>query len=528
MVGSRPTSDRPVRAATWMMIRMTTPIVAVCALLLTVGVGAAWYVHRLNRNTSELLAQDVSSVRAAAELVITVRQMATHLDQFLLTGERKQLDAIRALRTETERWLGEITRLSTTDRERVLVTRFEAAHERFWGELTRFERRAGPRDSPPEIKNIREDLLDTGLLAPAQEYLDLNEAFVARTTAQVRAMPERIALVLLLLGTCGAVVGLIAGLGIARGISRSIVQLSVPIRDAAGKLDQVVGPISLSADWDVEDLEAVMRSMADKIGTIVAQAEQNRREVLRAEQLAALGQLAAGLAHELRNPLTAIKVLVQSAVERGDSAGLRGRRLAVLEEEVGRLEGSIQTFLDFARPPQLEKRPFDLRGVLEQTLILVSGRAELKAVAIESSLPDGPMPIVADMGGVRHVLLNLLLNALDATPKDGALSVDVAWGPECRGRSGPLATIGQGEGHDAWLTIRVADSGCGLPTDLGESIFEPFVSTKDTGLGLGLSICKRIVEDHGGEITAVDRPGGGAVFTVRLPVGGGQGLHAGR
>ena len=169
-------------------------------------------------------------------------------------------------------------------------------------------------------------------------------------------MPDRVALVLLLLGTCGAAAGLIAGFGIARGISRSIAQLSVPIHDAAGKLNEVVGPISLSPDWDVESLDVLLRRMADEVGTVVERLERSRREALRAEQLAALGQLAAGLAHELRNPLTSMKILVQSAAERGESAGLRGRSLAVLEEEISRLEGSIQSFLDFARPPALEKR----------------------------------------------------------------------------------------------------------------------------------------------------------------------------
>ena len=113
--------------------------------------------------------------------------------------------------------------------------------------------------------------------------------------------------------------------------------------------------------------------MADEVGTVVERLEQSQREALRAEQLAALGQLAAGLAHELRNPLTAMKILVQSAVERGEPAGLRGRALAVLEEEIRRLEGSIQAFLDFARPPAPEKRRFDLGKVLEGNLDLIVG-----------------------------------------------------------------------------------------------------------------------------------------------------------
>ena len=117
------------------------------------------------------------------------------------------------------------------------------------------------------------------------------------------------------------------------------------------------------------------------------------------------------------------------------------------------------------------------------------------------------VPIQADMGQIRQVLLNLLLNALDAVPHGGSIWLEVD-----RFRLAP---------HDGQtrtgLTLRVCDTGPGLPGELGPKIFEPFVGTKPSGIGLGLSICKRIVESHGGEIRAANRPEGGAVFTVWLP-----------
>jgi signal transduction histidine kinase len=178
----------------------------------------------------------------------------------------------------------------------------------------------------------------------------------------------------------------------------------------------------------------------------------------------------------------------------------------VLEEEITRLERLTRTFFDFARPPQLEKRTFDLRCILEQAVGLVSGRAGQQGVAIACRLPDAPAPVHADMGQVRQVVLNLLLNALDALPNGGTVTVSLS----------STAPAGEGAGR-GWLTVAVADSGAGLPAELGEHIFEPFVSTKETGLGLGLSICKRIVEAHGGAIMAANRPEGGAEFRVRLP-----------
>jgi signal transduction histidine kinase len=109
------------------------------------------------------------------------------------------------------------------------------------------------------------------------------------------------------------------------------------------------------------------------------------------------------------------------------------------------------------------------------------------------------------MGQLRQVLLNLLLNALDALPAGGAVSVEIE------------TTGAAGNGSPGWVTVRVSDTGRGLPSELGSKIFEPFVSTKPTGIGLGLSICKRIVESHGGQIESLSRPEGGAEFTIRLP-----------
>jgi signal transduction histidine kinase len=284
--------------------------------------------------------------------------------------------------------------------------------------------------------------------------------------------------------------------------------LSVPIRDAAGKLNEIVGPITLAARWSLEELEGVLRTIAERIGSVIERLQQSERDAQRAEHLAAVGQMAAGIAHELRNPLMPMKLLVQSAAERSPSPGLDGRDLVVLEQEISRLERSIQLFLDFARPPQVAKRTFDMEEMLTQLLNLLAARAEQQRVRLEHRKSEQPVLICADVGQIRQVVLNLLLNALDATPQGGTVQLEMTLSGRPGKRDGR---------EDRWLTLRVSDTGCGLPAGLGQRIFEPFVSTKETGLGLGLSICKRIVEAHEGEIHAAGRPSGGAVFTVRLP-----------
>src|SRR5262249_46376494 len=139
-----------------------------------------------------------------------------------------------------------------------------------------------------------------------------------------------------------------------------------------------------------------------------------------AEQMATVGRIAAGMAHEVRNPLMAMKLLVQSA-EGPRSGGLYGRDLAVLEEEIDRLERLVQAFLDFARPPQPDKRPVEVRRVLQDAVALVAGRARQQGVRLRCHAPGAQVRVEADAGQLRQVLLNLLLNALDAVPQGGTV-----------------------------------------------------------------------------------------------------------
>jgi signal transduction histidine kinase len=243
-------------------------------------------------------------------------------------------------------------------------------------------------------------------------------------------------------------------------------------------------------------MEHVMLQVAGRIKEVVERLRRSEEEALRAEQLAAVGQIAAGMAHELRNPLTSMKILVQAAQ---DGGALASRDLGVLEEEITRLERLVRSFLEFARPPQLEKKVLDVRPLVEESIALLADRAAVNGTRLTFHRPPQEVQAAVDPGQFRQVVLNLLVNALDAVAAGGSVAVDLE----------PVAGGG--------LTLRVTDTGCGLPAHLGERIFTPFTTTKETGLGLGLSICKRIAEAHGATLTGTDRPEGGAVFTFDLP-----------
>ena len=499
-----------------LIVRMVAPTLLVAALLLLLGGLAAWYVHQLQQESAKLLTTNVQKARAAEELVINTHDLRHELAQYLDLRENSHLNSATEQLNNLGKWITSCQELADSDAERQLVQSIEKGYQRFSGELaavTDIEKGGASHASVQRVITI-------DMLKPAMAYRQLIGKEMVASVNRDQLLADRMGIGLLVLGACGAVAGLVAGFGIARSVHRSIVQLSVPVHDAAGRLNEVVGPISLSAET-LGDLESTMQLLAERISTVVDRLQQSQAAVRRAEQLASLGQLAAGIAHELRNPLTSMKIIVQTAADQGDNPELDQRDLAILTEEITRLETRIQSFLDYARPPKPVKRPCVARDALAQTIDLIAYRADQMGIRIERQLAEDVVYVRADASQLRELFLNLLINAIEASPEDGIVRVRLSYQPN----AAACSAAGDDGGGDGWFRIDVEDDGSGLPADLGGRIFEPFVSGKESGTGLGLPICKRIVEDHGGQITAANRPEGGTVFSVLLPAQEGEAVR---
>lgn len=498
----------------WLQGKIVLQASLVALLLLILGASAAWYVLRLQNQHSKILDVNVASIRAAEEMEIIIREVRYELEQFRLTQDLSRLEQALRRKQDLESWVAQARALSGSESEEAFVAQIQRGLDDFFLQLGQEIETFRDSGSANNIQRLVRDALTQQVLPNAHQYLDLNEQELQNSNEQSKAMAERLALALLLLGTCGAIAGLVAGYGAARGISRSVLQLSLPIRDVAGKLDQVVGPIDITADPSFADLETVLLTMSTKVGAVVDQLQARHREVIRADQLAAVGQLAAGLAHELRNPLMCMKTLVQSSRRRSQDAHLDAEDVRILDEEITRLDKLLQAFLDFARPARLETKKVDLADVVRQTVKFLSKKAEVRGIAIECRLPERPLPVEVDATQLRQVLLNLLLNALDAVDSGGTIWVDAMPAGKTRRH------LNEDSLSHTGVCLRVSDNGPGLPPDERDRIFEPFFSTKDTGLGLGLAISHRIIDAHGGQLVAFDRDGGGAVFEIQLPAQG--------
>jgi PAS domain S-box-containing protein len=250
---------------------------------------------------------------------------------------------------------------------------------------------------------------------------------------------------------------------------------------------------------DVHFVQAVANVVATAMQRHRHEERLRERQMVRAEQMAAIGQVAAGVAHELRNPLTSIKGLVQVNLREADARGLPAEDLRVIEHEIRRMERTLQTFLDFARPPRPDRRRLDPADVVDRVVALVGGRARKQGVALRFLRPDGEGWVDGDQDQLQQLVLNLVLNALDALPHGGEVEVELR------------------PPRDGHVELLVRDTGPGIAPHILPKVFETFVSSKETGIGLGLPVSRRIAEDHGGSLTAYNLPAGGACFALRLP-----------
>lgn len=279
--------------------------------------------------------------------------------------------------------------------------------------------------------------------------------------------------------------------------------------------DRVVGFL---ACWDervqeafASDEIAALIEVADRCALVIENSKLYQQMKER-DRLAALGEMSAGLAHEIRNPLAAIKAAIQYLDPRKVPEDDR-EFFEIMVEEVNRLNGVVTQFLDYSRPLKPSLAPTQVNEVLEKTFKLL--QAEIpESVRLELELAEWLPRVQADAEQLKQVFLNLALNAFQAMPHGGRLTVSTRLARD------ELAFWREGARRADVVEIRFRDTGPGIPDDARESIFVPFYTTKEKGTGLGLAICQRIVKAQQGTIVVRSAPGEGAEFLISLP-----GLH---
>ncbi|RMF88418.1 MAG: hybrid sensor histidine kinase/response regulator [Nitrospinota bacterium] len=242
--------------------------------------------------------------------------------------------------------------------------------------------------------------------------------------------------------------------------------------------------------------------------------QETRRLLLHTTKLSTLGEIAAGVAHEIKNPLTSISTLAQILSLNASLDATSRNYLETIEREVQRILKILNRVLDFSRPASGKYQRIDVNAVLQEAIVFLAPQLKKRSIVLQERYAPGELPVQGEASELKQVFMNIILNAIQAMDRQGRLTISTQL-------AAPSEQEGKEEGPGGkWVHIRFQDTGCGIrPEDL-ERIFDPFFSTKkgeQEGAGLGLTISQDIIRAHHGTITVESTWGKGTTFTIRLP-----------
>ncbi len=354
---------------------------------------------------------------------------------------------------------------------------------------------AGPGSAPSG--NRTGAALDMGydLIRQMEGIINLTSANLEKQErASLRKINERKTLLFIMV-TIGSLFTVGLAFFLIHGLTQPVNSLLYATRRLkSGDLDHRISKL----DDEFGEVAASFNEMADSL-------KKQMQELQRTEQLRVCGEMAAGLAHEIRNPLAGMKVSIEVLLSELKIEERDKEVLLKVIEQIRNIEMMMKNLLNYARPVAAQPVRFSVNKILEKTLYFIekhpsfiSGNPHKQLIReLDEALPE----IVGDPQQLQQVFLNLLLNAADSVPEGGTINVK---------------TLHDSQAKTVAIVLR--DTGKGIPPELMEKIFQPFFTTKGKGTGLGLAVSKRIVEEHGGSITVSNNVSGGVTFSITLPV----------
>jgi two-component system sensor histidine kinase HydH len=482
-----------------MFRQVVLPVMLVGILFYTFSAATTYYTQWLDVSHERALAESNASMNAAASIQEEVWHF--HAEFVSQEGQRFPTPARMAIFDKVLREQIPILSANTaTDEERQLVEEIRSLAKRYRAEvevvLNPGLRQPGfvPAARQAELYSLAAEISDK-----ADHIREVNgelqESAISRRTQIGKIVMWSRTTAMFLLPT----IGIALGWWTANRLQRSVAQIQVTLHDPAHATPGNLGTVQVHGGNELLSIQKQVEIIVSRLRQTSEDLQAARHEVLRAERLAAIGGLAAGVAHELRNPLTSVKLLLQHASSRGEAV-IGTPRIGLILDEIERMEATIQGLIDFSRPARPQRKRHDLRQTLERALNLVEGRAEKQGVATEWDLGAIPVVVDGDPQQLHQVFVNLLINGIEAMPEGGALSVCITSDPESPHR-----------------TVEIRDTGVGIPPELLPRLFEPFATAKERGTGLGLAVSRRIMQEHDGSIVVRARAPRGTVFEVTLP-----------
>jgi signal transduction histidine kinase len=448
--------------------------------------------------------ENLPSVRAAEELEVAVLEQRGFVSSYLLDDrDPKWLEELGKRERNFGIWFGRASERAHTSEEQDILKALDKVYRKY----------DAARDEVVALCDQGEIAAATRLLVKdvaiyyneayelCESFIAANEQYVDATVVAARRQVWWISV--------GVVATVLLTIGLAAVLAGEFFYgIVFPLRGMVADARGFTGETRPTGEpLPTDELHAVgiyLRNLMSDVVDTRGKLDKSRSELRESEKLASVGKLAASVAHEIRNPLTAIKMwLFSIQKEMGGSEEL-DRKFAVVSEEVGRLESIVRNFLEFSRPPELKLAVEAVPTLLGQTLALAEPRLAASSIRlIREDAPDLPLVLV-DREQLRQVLLNLLNNAAEAVGENGQISVVTSEEVDLQ--------------EQKMVVVRVSDNGSGIAEEDSRRIFEPFFTTKHGGTGLGLCIAARIMARHEGRLVLESSSEQGTTVAIRIPV----------
>ncbi len=345
------------------------------------------------------------------------------------------------------------------------------------------------RDNPAyQLYDISAPIVAKGFGIIGYLRLGITKKFLIETLNDVKRK-------LYLLSSIIVLIGLIAGLWMARRIIRPVLILNEGIKRIG--MGELGAKLKIVGDGEIKELSIAFNEMSRKLKESIDALKAAQENLIRSEKLYALSEFSAGLAHEIKNPLTSIKMLMQTAKEK--NYALCAEDINIIEGEINRIDRIVKDFLAFARPAKVEFVSTDINAILKEVITLIKPNIEQLHINLIEELDYSIPQIKAHSDSLRRAILNIVLNGIQAMKDGGTLTIASSM-------------------RDSMVSACIQDTGPGIPDEALKHIFNPFYTTKEDGTGMGLAIVYSIVREHGGTVevdTVVNR---GTAVSVLLPV----------
>jgi signal transduction histidine kinase len=307
---------------------------------------------------------------------------------------------------------------------------------------------------------------------------------------------------LVLIAGLGLCFGILGSVLLSRGITTSLKKLvDGTVRISKGDFSH---KIDLSSRDEFGNLASSFNRMSEQLLLTKKRMEEASKKLVHAEKLASIGRLSASIAHEIRNPLTSVKLNVQKIAESECWGEVERGHLDITQEGIDHIENFIKELLNFTRVTDLNFLEFPMEQIIDSSLKILADSLELKNIKVRKDYPKDLPPVSVDGDKIRLVIVNILRNAYEELNEGGEIEIILSL---------------KGEEEEKKVRIEISDNGKGIAETEWENIFEPFYTTKSAGIGLGLANAQKIVEQHNGSIRIIKKEGKGACFEILIPCG---------